>query len=661
MTGTVYALLVGINDYQGSAPSLKGCLTDVDELQTILRDKVGATHFVPKVLRNDEAVRTNVIDAFASHLGQAGPNDVALFAFSGHGSRERVQPAFAFLEPDGWNQTIVLADSRRGAFDLSDKELRVLLSRLTHPVGGPQLVVILDSCHSGGATRKPGEPEIPVRYATDVTTPRPIDSYLPEISAILAATAPTGAAPIDAHPSATPLPNPRHIAFEACDRDQTAKEVLVGGNWRGAFSFALQRALTSLPDGATYRDLLRTTRSQVANLVNGQTPLAAHEGTSLDEPFLGGVVEPRTPTLTLAFRQGGWWVDAGTMHGIQPPRADHTTTLEVREMANPDGEILGQVRVSRTESTRSRVGIGGLALRTDRSYAASVVGLPAPLLAVAVRNKATPSNPEVVDDLRTSLRSSALLEEDNPGSEVCNHAAVVLVGTSLVVAQLDGTPLTDGVTSDALGVSRTIARLEHLARWYQIKDIDNPTSRLAGMAVVHLLEAFPGETPTDAEHRPPILPRPNGTVELRYRETTSGWAAPQVFVRVRNLSPRDLYCALLSLTDRFACYTTLLPTEKIPAGGVAWANAGAPIPITIPRERFVPGGNPVVADWLKVIASEDWFDSESYRLPQLEGVQSRVLDHDSTLHDEIDQIATPTHGKKWATATIPLLTERPTI
>ena len=151
MSGTVYALLVGINDYGGNPSSLRGCRADVEALSMVLHGRVPPGSLQLETLLDQDNPRQGVIDVFRSHLGQAGPGDVALFAFSGHGSYEPVEERFWFLEPTGQNQTIVCADSRnKRAGDLADKELNELIADVAEK--GPHVVVVLDCCHSGGGT-----------------------------------------------------------------------------------------------------------------------------------------------------------------------------------------------------------------------------------------------------------------------------------------------------------------------------------------------------------------------------------------------------------------------------------------------------------------------------------------------------------------------------
>src|SRR5215212_10247877 len=143
MVGQVYALMVGINDYGGNLNRLGGCVNDVNGFEGILRGRVPEGLLRMRRLLDQDATRQRVIDAFSAHFADAGPDDVAIFYFAGHGSYEKVEERFWFLEPSGTNQTLVCADSRRaGVPDLADKELSVLLDDVA--ARGPHVLVVLD-------------------------------------------------------------------------------------------------------------------------------------------------------------------------------------------------------------------------------------------------------------------------------------------------------------------------------------------------------------------------------------------------------------------------------------------------------------------------------------------------------------------------------------
>jgi hypothetical protein len=96
MSGTVYALLVGIDAYPPPVPSLAAGGNDVTELRAFLEGRL-AERLRLATLIGRGATRQAIIDTIRSHLGQAGAGDVALFSFSGHGSEEPAPARYAAL------------------------------------------------------------------------------------------------------------------------------------------------------------------------------------------------------------------------------------------------------------------------------------------------------------------------------------------------------------------------------------------------------------------------------------------------------------------------------------------------------------------------------------------------------------------------------------
>ena len=172
MSRTIFVLFVGIDAYPAPVNRLSGCVNDVTRMRDLLAARVSGAddRFVPLVLANEQATRQGIIDAWRSHLGQAGPDDVALFYYSGHGSQENAPPEFWDFEPDRLNETLVCHDSRLpGGWDLADKELAQLISEVA--ANGPHFAVILDCCHSGSGTRDAGGDVTPRQQMADAPHP----------------------------------------------------------------------------------------------------------------------------------------------------------------------------------------------------------------------------------------------------------------------------------------------------------------------------------------------------------------------------------------------------------------------------------------------------------------------------------------------------------
>lgn len=143
--GRIFALTIGISDYPPPGENYPGDLKYVAGDPGALRDELvgqNALSDASIMLVDAAATRQAVTDAIAGLIAAAGPEDVLLFFFSGHG---RQQPGrVSATEPDGLDETIALHDG-----PLLDDELAAMLdasrARLT--------LVVLDSCFGGGFDR----------------------------------------------------------------------------------------------------------------------------------------------------------------------------------------------------------------------------------------------------------------------------------------------------------------------------------------------------------------------------------------------------------------------------------------------------------------------------------------------------------------------------
>lgn len=158
------ALLIGINDYSASRigvrsfappapnrdwPNLSGAVTDVGMLADMLPLIYGFESRDITTLTDQAATRGAILNAIEERLVKpAQKGDIVLFYFAGHGSQVRNSRSD---ERDKLDEALVPADSRLGAPDIRDKELRVLFNRILDR--GARLTVILDNCFSGSGAR----------------------------------------------------------------------------------------------------------------------------------------------------------------------------------------------------------------------------------------------------------------------------------------------------------------------------------------------------------------------------------------------------------------------------------------------------------------------------------------------------------------------------
>lgn len=144
----VFALFVGVSDYGGRTVDLPDTDNDAKLLAEQL-DRAGVLNPASIVLTNADASRAAVEAAFARIARQAGPEDMFLFFFSGHGDRVAAAPASGEL--DGRSETIELRD---GA--MTDAELARLFGTLRTRLA----VLALDSCFSGGFSEVVARPNM---------------------------------------------------------------------------------------------------------------------------------------------------------------------------------------------------------------------------------------------------------------------------------------------------------------------------------------------------------------------------------------------------------------------------------------------------------------------------------------------------------------------
>lgn len=260
------ALLVGINDYSASGltyesagasapanaakegarsswPNLKGSVNDVMKMRQMLVAGYGFQETDIELLTDKAATRDAILAAIRKYLVEpAQESDIILFYYSGHGSQ--VVNSMS-EEPDKKDESLVPADSRVGAPDIRDKELRLLFNEILDRKA--HLTVILDSCHSGSGARGYPDEAIPRGLATDLRDVR--------------------------DGSDDPAPEERGaLVLSAAQDFEFAWETLSAGDgYHGVFSLALFHAMRS-PTGSVSAEQMFL---QAQARVRGQEPVIA--------------------------------------------------------------------------------------------------------------------------------------------------------------------------------------------------------------------------------------------------------------------------------------------------------------------------------------------------------------------------------------------------
>ena len=141
--GRVLGIFVGISDYPGQENDLAYTADDARHMAEALVDGAGMQPGDHRVLTDAEATLGNVESAIREIGGRAGPDDLFVLFYSGHGNRVP-RGSFQATDPDGQDETLVFYDE-----ELADDNLDSLLADISPGVS----LLLLDACFSGGFSK----------------------------------------------------------------------------------------------------------------------------------------------------------------------------------------------------------------------------------------------------------------------------------------------------------------------------------------------------------------------------------------------------------------------------------------------------------------------------------------------------------------------------
>lgn len=196
------AILNAINRYPNASHNLNGCIPDITLASEKLKGDMQIRWFT-----NYEVTRKTVTYQLEKAIYQAKDGDNIIWQYSGHGSKIKDRSSD---EADGYDETLYVYDGH-----LVDDDLYYILSKINKDI---TVVMILDSCYSGTATR-----------ALNAKSYMRKQRYVPE--------------------SEIPFKGkrPKHvmhshgnwISMSACGEHQTASDALLDTGWNGIFSYYL--------------------------------------------------------------------------------------------------------------------------------------------------------------------------------------------------------------------------------------------------------------------------------------------------------------------------------------------------------------------------------------------------------------------------------------
>jgi hypothetical protein len=266
------------------------------------------------VLQDEKATKNGILKALDELHVKSNAGDIVIFHFSGHGQQIADDNGD---EADGYDEALIAYDAKAiydpvsytGQNHLRDDELGEKLAAIRNKIGAAgSLVVVLDACHSGTATR--GN-----EFAICRGEPVPFQSpgYKPKniLTAANIGKEPDG---YFASPKETAA---NMIVFSASSPSQVNYETKDQNNAGvGSLSYAFAKALSDLKKGSDYRLLFEKIKSQIQANYPMQIPLV--EGKINQEIFSGNyVTRPEVIAVQKWLNDSTFLINVGSLNSIQ--------------------------------------------------------------------------------------------------------------------------------------------------------------------------------------------------------------------------------------------------------------------------------------------------------------------------------------------------------
>ena len=492
-----------------------------------------------------------------AHLTEiAQPGDRLYIHYSGHGGR--AQTNYPQLKGEhGIDETLVPTDiGKSTARHLRDIELAKLLERMVDK--GLIVTLVLDSCHSGGATR--GD-DCDIRGLDTIdTTVRPTESLV-ATEAELTQTWEAITTPETRNLSLGSgwLPQPKgYVLLAACRQNELAYEYAFNGQEKnGALTYWLLDTLYSLEPGLTYKVLHDRIFAKINSQFERQTPQLQGEGDRIvfgcdrasieDTVNIIEIEADRRLLLNAGQAQG---LRQGAQFAIYPHGTTDFTSVE-RRLALAEITELGATQSwseLREIFGNEPIGQGDRALlihprslklvQKIRLFSKTEQELPPDIYQI---------QSQALKTLSEAMTTSQGWLEFTSEDEAANYQISLNTKGEYEIGDPSGTPIKNLRPalkfSDADAAASVVMRLVHLAKYRAVQQLDNyyHKSNSPGKKLAFTVELAGMQTDYDPVEAPEPQPLtdPGNTPTLNVGE----W----VFVRIRNDSSQPLNVTILAI------------------------------------------------------------------------------------------------------------------
>ena len=631
-TPNIHALLIGIDYYKPNRfyPNLKGCVRDINLVDDYLRRtlQIPAERIRKLTSPNQEdstlsevragnepdvlSTYENIVKAFNEITEKAQPQELVYIHYSGHGGRATT--IYSELKGDGQNdEGIVPMDigEQDGRY-LRDIELATLLKRMTDK--GLGVTVVLDSCHSGGATR--GDCDIRGSQEED-TTPRPQDSLVASRQELFD----NWRSLVEGSNCPTLVPeSENYVVLAACRPTEYAFEYAVNGKERhGALTYWMIDTLRTIPGTLTYKTLHDRISAKIQSKFSSQLPMLLGEG---DRSVFGSnLIANQYTIVVISFdaSQKQVKLNAGFANGLSIGArfAIYPLNSSPSDLTDKQKRVaIVEVTDIEASSVLARVleeADGGIGIKGQIEQGAPAVILSAPAdlvrrVSLFDQKKLGDAENELptqdlvnqqkdaLDKVRQALAENAWVVEVQ-GEEAGHYQ--VEIGQQGEYEIWTGEPIKN--LNPALSIGdpeaprEVVKRLVHLTKYQAVQELDNPESELNDCLEFLLLD----------ENKQPLPNQSNITLK---QGTT-------VFLRVKNNSRQALNVAVLDFEPTWAI--SQIPLQGIDAPFyelVSQETADTRLHFTVPEGK----GYEQAKEMLKLFATRGPADFRWLRLPSLD-------------------------------------------
>ena len=345
--GKAYAILIGIDFYFPNKSntmiptykSLGGCVSDINHVEEFLKLSLGIPNDNiykltascsdqnnpnnhPMEPEDKWPTYYNIIRTFQKILELTKEGDQIYTHYSGHGGRV---PTWATGQKglNGLDETLVPTDiGNPESRYVRDIEMATLLNRMVEK--GLLVTLVLDSCHSGGMTRGKGGA---VARGTDIIdlTPRPNESLvasIEELSSTWQRLSKDGSSEVTRDMNSEGnswLPRPKgYVLLAACRPSELAYEYPFEENERnGALTYFLLKCLSNIDRNITYKMIYDQLVAKIHSRFPMQTPIIEGEvgrivfgAEYIDNVYAINIME-------IDQGDGSVLLNAGQAHGVQ--------------------------------------------------------------------------------------------------------------------------------------------------------------------------------------------------------------------------------------------------------------------------------------------------------------------------------------------------------